>query len=86
MLDNKINNILENLDADLTTLRLKCKSFEKPYDYNSIEKEKDGDGKALASCLYPVNYLNESLLYDFLYDNAILLIFTSLILTGFLFL
>ena len=25
----------------------------------------DGDGKALPLCLYPIKYLNESLLYDF---------------------
>ena len=31
----------------------------------------NGDGKALPSCLYPVKYLNESLPYDFLSDNAI---------------
>ena len=44
-----------------------------------------GDGKALPSCLYPIKYLNESLPYDFLSDNAIFLISTSLILIGFLF-
>ena len=32
----------------------------------------NGDGKALPSCLYPIKYLNESLLSDFLSDNAIL--------------
>ena len=31
--------MLEKLDVDLTTLRLKCKFFEKPYEYNSIKKE-----------------------------------------------
>ena len=46
----------------------------------------NGDGKALPSCLYSIKYLNESLLSDFLFDNAILLISTSLILIGFLFL
>ena len=46
----------------------------------------NGDGKTLPSCLYPMKYLNESLLCDFLSDNAILLISTSLILIGFLFL
>ena len=45
----------------------------------------NGDGKALPSCLHPIKYLNESLLCDFLSDNAILLISTSLILIGFLF-
>ena len=43
-----------------------------------------GDGKALPSCPYLIKYLNESLPYDFLSDNAILLISTSLILIGFL--
>ena len=46
----------------------------------------NGDGKALPSCLYSIKYLNESLLYDFLSDNTILLISTWLILIGFLFL
>ena len=46
----------------------------------------NGDGKALPSCLYPIKYLNESLLSDFLSDNATFLISTSLILIGFLFL
>ena len=46
----------------------------------------NGDGKALPSCLYPIKYLNESLPYDLLSDDAILLISTSLILIGFLFL
>ena len=32
----------------------------------------NGDGKALPSCQYPIKYLNESLPYDFLPDNAIL--------------
>ena len=30
MLDDEISDILEKLDVDLTTLRLKCKFFEKP--------------------------------------------------------
>ena len=34
------------------------------------------NGKALSSCLYPIKYLNESLPYDYLSDNAILLIST----------
>ena len=45
----------------------------------------NGHGKALPSYLYTVKYLNESLQSDFLSDNAILLISTSLILIGFLF-
>ena len=32
MLDDEINHILEKLDVDLTTLRLTCKFFEKPYE------------------------------------------------------
>ena len=46
----------------------------------------NGDGKELLSFLYPVKYFNESLPYDFLSDNAILLISTSLLLAVFLFL
>ena len=45
----------------------------------------NGDGKELPSCLYIIKYLNASLLYDFLSDNAILLISPLLILIGFLF-
>ena len=41
MLDDEINDILETLDVDLTTLRLKYKFFEKRYEYNSIEKERE---------------------------------------------
>ena len=48
MLDDEISSILEKLDVYLTTLRLKCKFFEKPYDSerssvkcNSIEKERE---------------------------------------------
>ena len=33
MLDDEINNILETLDLDLTTLELKCKFLEKPLDF-----------------------------------------------------
>ena len=33
MLDDKINNILEKLDVDLTTLELKCKFLEKSHDF-----------------------------------------------------
>ena len=40
ILDNEINKILEKLDVDLTTLRLKCKFFEKSYECNSNKKEK----------------------------------------------
>ena len=40
MIDNEINEILEKLDVDLTTLRLECKFFEKPYEYNSNKKER----------------------------------------------
>ena len=46
----------------------------------------NGDGKALPSCLYPIKYLNESSLSDFLSDHAILSISTSLILMALLFL
>ena len=46
----------------------------------------NGDRKALPLCLYPIKYLSESLLYDFLYDNTISSIYTSLILMGYLFL
>ena len=41
MLDDEINDILETLDVDLTTLRLKYKFFEKLYEYNSTEKERE---------------------------------------------
>ena len=44
------------------------------------------DGKPFPSCLYPMVYLNESLTYEFLSNNDIALISTSLILIGFLFL
>ena len=44
----------------------------------------DGDRKALRLFLYPKKYLNEYLLYGFLWDNIISLISTSLILMGFL--
>ena len=42
----------------------------------------NGDGKALPSCLYPIKYLKKSLPYNFLSDNAVFLISTSLILIG----
>ena len=46
-----------------------------------------GAGKELPLCLYPIRYLNVSLLpYEFLSDNTILLISTSLIFLGLLFL
>ena len=41
ILDDEINDILEKLDVDLRTLRLKCNFFEKPYEQNSIEKERE---------------------------------------------
>ena len=37
---DEINFILERLDVDLATLILKCNFFEKPYEYNSIKKER----------------------------------------------
>ena len=40
LLDDEINDILEKLDVDLTTLRLKCEILKKPYEYNSIKKER----------------------------------------------
>ena len=40
MLVDEINFILEKLDVDLTTLILKCNFFEKPYEYDSIKKER----------------------------------------------
>ena len=46
----------------------------------------NADGNVLPSCLYPIKYLNEFLLSDFLSDNAILSTSTSLILMFFLFL
>ena len=42
------------------------------------------DGKTLSLCLYPIRYLNESLPFDFLWDNTISLTSTSFILIGFL--
>ena len=41
MLDDTINDILEQLDVDLTTLITKCKLFEKPYECDSIEKKRE---------------------------------------------
>ena len=41
MWHDEINNILEKLDVDLTTLITKCKFFLKPYEYDSIEKEQE---------------------------------------------
>ena len=41
MLDDKINNILEKLHVDLTALITKCRFFEKPYEYDSIEKKRE---------------------------------------------
>ena len=40
MLDDEVNDILEKLDVDLTTLITKCKFFEKPYDFECLEKER----------------------------------------------
>ena len=40
MLDDEINIILGKLYVDLAILRLKCEFFEKPYEYNSIKKER----------------------------------------------
>ena len=33
MLDDEINDILEKLDVNLTTLELRCIFCEKPYDF-----------------------------------------------------
>ena len=41
MLHEEINDILEKLDVDLTTLITKCRFFEKPYEHDSIEKERE---------------------------------------------
>ena len=41
MLDDEINDILEKLGIDLKTLITKCELFEKPYEYDCIEKEKE---------------------------------------------
>ena len=38
MLDDEVNDILEKLDVDLTTLITKCKFFEKAYDFECIKK------------------------------------------------
>ena len=38
MLDDEINDILEKLDVNLTTLELKCMFCEKPHDF---EKERE---------------------------------------------
>ena len=46
----------------------------------------NGGGKTLPLCLYEIKYLNESLLYDYLCDNTISSISTSLILMALLFL
>ena len=45
MLDDKINNIWENLYNDLTTLITKCEFCEKPFDFECIEKERNVLGK-----------------------------------------
>ena len=41
MLDDKVNHILEKLDVDLITLITKCKFFERSYDFEFIEKERE---------------------------------------------
>ena len=41
MLDDKINDIFEKMDVDLTTLITKWNFFVKPYEYDSIEKERE---------------------------------------------
>ena len=41
MLDDEINDILEKLGIDLKNLITKCELFEKPYEYDCIEKEKE---------------------------------------------
>ena len=41
MLDDEINDMLEKLDVDLTTLRLKFEFFEKPYECDFIKKERE---------------------------------------------
>ena len=41
MLDDEINDILEKWGVDLTTLIIKCNFFEKPYEYDSTEKERE---------------------------------------------
>ena len=33
MLDDEISDVLEKLDVDLTTLELRCKFCEKPYNF-----------------------------------------------------
>ena len=38
MLDDKISNIFEKLDVNLTTLQLRCRFHKKPY--NSAEERK----------------------------------------------
>ena len=40
-LDDEINDILEKLGVDLTNLITKCKFFEKSYEYDFIEKERE---------------------------------------------
>ena len=38
MLDDEVNDMLENLDVDLITLKTKCNFFEKAYDFVSVPK------------------------------------------------
>ena len=39
MLHDEVNNILEKLDVNLTTLIAKCKFFEKSFDFECVEKK-----------------------------------------------
>ena len=41
MLDDEINDVLQKLDADFTTLITKCKFFEKPHGFEGVEKERE---------------------------------------------
>ena len=38
MLDDKISNILEKLDVNLTTLELRCRSCEKAHNFEEERK------------------------------------------------
>ena len=40
MLDDKINNILEKSDVNLTTLKLRCIFCGKPYDFKKRKRIK----------------------------------------------
>ena len=41
ILDDEVKNILEKLHVVLTTLITKYKFFEKPYDFEWVEKERE---------------------------------------------